>query len=173
MLHAAAARFLMFAMGFSIGENPAHRQTPTPYEEDGMVDWRIYALGSALFAALTAILAKVGVMDVDSNLATFVRTVVILALCALAVTVRGGWAWGSLSPRSIKMLSLSGIATGCSWLCYFKALQAGPASRVAPIDKLSVVFVVLLAVLILREPLTLKVGIGAVLITAGAVLMAI
>ena len=138
-----------------------------------MVDWRIYALGSALFAALTAILAKVGVVNVDSNLATFVRTVVILALCALAVTIRGGWAWGALSPRSIKMLSLSGIATGCSWLCYFKALQAGPASRVAPIDKLSVVFVVLLAVLFLREPLTLKVGIGAMLFTAGAVLLAI
>jgi transporter family protein len=98
---------------------------------------------------------------------------VILALCALAVTIRGGWAWGTVSPRSLKMLSLSGIATGFSWLCYFKALQAGPASRVAPIDKLSVVFVVLLAALFLREPLTLKVGVGAALITAGAILMAI
>ena len=138
-----------------------------------MVDWRIYALGSALFAALTAILAKIGVIDVDSNLATFVRTVVILALCSLAVTIRGGWAWETVSPRSLRMLTLSGVATGLSWLCYFKALQAGPASRVAPIDKLSVVFVVVLAALFLREPLTLKVGIGAVLITAGAVLMAI
>ena len=138
-----------------------------------MIDWRIYAIGSALFAALTALLAKVGVADIDSNLATFVRTVVILALCALAVTIRGGWAWGTVSPRSLRMLTLSGIATGLSWLCYFKALQAGPASRVAPIDKLSVVFVVLLAVLFLREPLTLKVGIGTVLITAGAVLMAV
>ena len=138
-----------------------------------MVDWRIYALGSALFAALTAILAKIGVIDVDSNLATFVRTVVILALCSLAVTIRGGWAWETVSPRSLRMLTLSGVATGLSWLCYFKALQAGPASRVAPIDKLSVVFVVLLAALFLREPLTLKVGIGAVLITAGAVLMAV
>lgn len=138
-----------------------------------MVDWRLYALGSALFAALTAILAKVGVIDVDSNLATFVRTVVILALCSLAVTIRGGWAWETVSPRSLRMLTLSGVATGLSWLCYFKALQAGPASRVAPIDKLSVVFVVLLAALFLREPLTLKVGIGAVLITAGAVLMAV
>jgi bacterial/archaeal transporter family protein len=138
-----------------------------------MVDWRIYALGSAVFAALTAILAKVGVIDVDSNLATFVRTVVILALCSLAVTIRGGWAWETLSPRSLRMLTLSGIATGLSWLCYFKALQAGPASRVAPIDKLSVVFVVLLAAFLLREPLTLKVGIGAALITAGAVLMAV
>jgi transporter family protein len=138
-----------------------------------MVDWRIYALGSAIFAALTAILAKVGVIDVDSNLATFVRTVVILALCSLAVTIRGGWVWETVSPRSLRMLTLSGVATGLSWLCYFKALQAGPASRVAPIDKLSVVFVVLLAALFLREPLTLKVGIGAVLITAGAVLMAV
>jgi transporter family protein len=138
-----------------------------------MVDWRVYAIGSALFAALTAVLAKVGVADIDSNLATFVRTVVILALCALVVTIRGGWAWEAVSPRSLRMLTLSGIATGLSWLCYFKALQAGPASRVAPIDKLSVVFVVLLAVLFLREPLTPKVGIGAVLITAGAVLMAV
>lgn len=138
-----------------------------------MIDWRIYALGSAVFAALTAILAKIGVIDVDSNLATFVRTVVILALCSLAVTIRGGWAWETVSPRSLRMLTLSGVATGLSWLCYFKALQAGPASRVAPIDKLSVVFVVLLAALFLREPLTLKVGIGAVLITAGAVLMAV
>jgi transporter family protein len=133
----------------------------------------MYALGSALFAALTAVLAKLGVVDVDSNLATFVRTVVILGLCALTITVRGSWAWSTLSPRSLRMLTLSGIATGLSWLCYFKALQAGPASRVAPIDKLSVVFVVLLASLFLREPLTLKVGIGAALITAGAVLMAI
>jgi transporter family protein len=138
-----------------------------------MVDWRVYAIGSALFAALTAVLAKVGVADIDSNLATFVRTVVILALCALAVTIRGGWAWEAVSPRSLRMLTLSGIATGLSWLCYFKALQAGPASRVAPIDKLSVVFVVLLAALFLHEPLTPKVGIGAVLITAGAVLMAV
>jgi bacterial/archaeal transporter family protein len=138
-----------------------------------MVDWRIFAIGSALFAALTAILAKLGVVDVDSNLATFVRTVVILALCALVVTMRGGWAWGTLSTRSLWLLTLSGVATGLSWLCYFKALQAGPASRVAPIDKLSVVFVVLLAALFLREPLTLKVGIGAALITAGAVLMAV
>ena len=138
-----------------------------------MIDWRVYALGSAVFAALTAILAKVGVVGVDSNLATFVRTVVILALCALAVTVRGGWAWETVSPRSLRMLTFSGVATGLSWLCYFKALQAGPASRVAPIDKLSVVFVVLLAALFLREPLNAKVGIGAMLITAGAVLMAL
>jgi transporter family protein len=138
-----------------------------------MIDWRVYALGSAVFAALTAILAKVGVVGVDSNLATFVRTVVILALCALAVTIRGRWAWETVSPRSLRMLTLSGVATGLSWLCYFKALQTGPASRVAPIDKLSVVFVVLLAALFLREPLNAKVGIGAVLITAGAILMAL
>lgn len=138
-----------------------------------MVDWRLYALGSALFAALTAILAKIAVVDVDSNLATFIRTVVILAICALVVTARGGWELGTLSARSIRMLTFSGMATGLSWLCYFKALQAGPASRVAPIDKLSVVFVVALAVVFLREPLTLKVGAGALLITAGAILMAV
>ena len=138
-----------------------------------MIDWRIYALGSAVFAALTAVLAKVGVVDIDSNLATFVRTLVILALCAAAVTIRGRWGWQTVSPRSLRMLTLSGIATGLSWLCYFKALQSGPASRVAPIDKLSVVFVVLLAALFLREPLTVKLGVGAALITAGAVLMAL
>lgn len=138
-----------------------------------MVDWRVYALGSALFAALTAVSAKIGVAGVDSNLATFVRTLVILGICALAVTVRGGWVFASLSPRSLRMLALSGVATGLSWLCYFKALQTGPASRVAPVDKLSVVFVVLLAAVFLREPLTVKVGLGALLITAGAVLMAI
>jgi len=98
---------------------------------------------------------------------------VILTLCALVVTMRGGWAWGTVSPRSLKMLSLSGIATGLSWLCLLQGAAAGPASRVAPIDKLSVVFVVVLAALFLREPLTLKVGVGAVLITAGAILMAI
>ena len=137
-----------------------------------MLDWRIYALGSALFAALTAVLAKIGVADIDSNLATVVRTAVILLLCALVVTLRGGWDLQSVSARAVRMLTLSGIATGLSWLCYFKALQLGPASRVAPIDKLSVVFVVLLAAAMLREPLTLKVGLGAALITAGAVVMA-
>jgi len=138
-----------------------------------MIDWRLYAIGSAFFAALTALLAKVGVADVDSNLATFIRTVVILGLSALVVSVRGGWALQTLSGRSLTFLALSGIATGMSWLCYFKALQAGPASRVAPIDKLSVVFVVLLAGALLHEQLTFKVGIGALLITAGAVLMAV
>jgi transporter family protein len=138
-----------------------------------MIDWRIYALGSALFAALTAILAKIAVVEVDSNLATFIRTVVILVLCALAVTVRGGWDFATLSARSLRLLTFSGIATGLSWLCYFKALQAGPASRVAPIDKLSVVLVVVMAAVFLREPLTLKVVAGALLITAGAILMAV
>jgi transporter family protein len=138
-----------------------------------MLDWRLYALGSAFFAALTAILAKIGIVDIDSNLATVVRTAVILVLCALVVTLRGGWDLSSVSPRAVRMLTFSGIATGLSWLCYFKALQLGPASRVAPIDKLSVVFVVILAAFALHEPLTLKVGIGAALITAGAVLMAL
>lgn len=157
-------------MADSIGENPP----PLPGEEKKFViDWRIYALGSALFAALTAVLAKIAVVEVESNLATFIRTIVILAICALAVAVRGGWDLGSVSPRSLRLLTLSGIATGLSWLCYFKALQTGPASRVAPIDKLSVVFVVLLAAVFLREPLTPKVGVGALLITTGAVLMAI
>lgn len=138
-----------------------------------MNDWRLYAVGSAIFAALTALLAKVGIVDVDSNVATFIRTLVILALTALVVSVRGGWSLGLPPVRSLALLTLSGIATGLSWLCYFRALQAGPASRVAPIDKLSVVFVVLLAAAFLHERITIKTGIGALLITAGAVLMAI
>jgi bacterial/archaeal transporter family protein len=138
------------------------------------LDWRAFALASAFFAALTAIFGKVGVSDMNSDLATFLRTLVILLVTALLIWSRDEWQRpGNLSLKSVSFLILSGIATGLSWLCYYRALQMGPASRVAPIDKLSVVLVVLFAMLFLGERLTWKVGLGSVLITAGAILMAI
>jgi transporter family protein len=137
-------------------------------------DWRVFAVGSAIFAALTAIFGKVGVSEINSDLATFLRTLVILSVTALLIWARHEWQRpDSLSPKGVAFLVLSGIATGLSWLCYYRALQTGPASRVAPIDKLSVVLVVLFAVSFLGERLTWKVGLGSILVTAGAVLMAL
>jgi transporter family protein len=138
------------------------------------MDWRAFAIGSAFFAALTAIFGKIGVSEINSNLATFLRTLVILLVTAMLVSVRHEWQRpDSMSPKGVLFLVLSGIATGMSWLCYYRALQTGPASRVAPIDKLSVVFVVVFAVLFLGDRLSWKVGLGGVLITLGAVLMAL
>lgn len=135
------------------------------------IDWRFFALGSAFFAALTAIFGKVGVSDINSDLATFYRTIVILGVSALLVSARHEWqAPGTLSYKALSYLVLSGLATGLSWLCYFRALQMAPASRVAPIDKLSVVLVVIFAVLVLGEHLTWKVGIGSLLIAGGVIL---
>jgi bacterial/archaeal transporter family protein len=137
-------------------------------------DWRLFALGSAFFAALTAIFGKVGVSEINSDLATFLRTLVILLVAALLICARHEWQRpDSLSTKGVVFLVLSGVATGLSWLCYYRALQTGPASRVAPIDKLSVIFVVLFAVSFLGERLSWKVGLGGILITAGAVLMAL
>jgi transporter family protein len=138
------------------------------------LDWKAFAGLSALFAALTAIFGKLGVADINSNLATFLRTLVVLAVSALLVSARGEWQMPArLSARGFLFLALSGVATGLSWLCYYRALQTGPASRVAPIDKLSVVIVVALAVVFLGERLTWKVGIGAGLVSAGAMLIAL
>jgi transporter family protein len=136
--------------------------------------WQAYALGSAFFAALTAILAKVGVKGVNSNYATFIRTIVILFVLILFLSLRNEWQRsGSLSVRTLLFLCLSGVATGLSWLCYFRALQLGPASRVAPVDKLSVVITMLLAAFLLGEKLGAKQIIGGVLIALGSLLMAI
>jgi transporter family protein len=136
------------------------------------LDWRAYAFGSALFAALTAIFGKVAVSEINSDLATFLRTVVILGITGLIVWARNEWQpWQDLSPKGLLFLILSGAATGLSWLCYYHALQLGPASRVAPIDKLSVVFVVLFAVTFLGEPLSWKTGIGTCLVALGAFVM--
>lgn len=137
-------------------------------------DWRAYAFGSALFAALTAIFGKVGVTELNSDLATLIRTVVVLGVSALLVWARGEWQRpDAVSPKGMIFLVLSGIATGLSWLCYYRALQLAPASRVAPIDKLSVVFVVIFAIAFLGEQLTWKVGIGAAFVAVGAIIMAI
>ena len=136
-------------------------------------DWRLYAVGSAVFAALTAVFGKFAVSGMNSDLATFLRTVIVLLLLAAVVWLRQEWQRPEdLSLKGLVFLGLSGAATGLSWLCYYRALKLGPASRVAPIDKLSVVFVVLLSVAFLGERLTWKGGIGAALITIGAVLMA-
>lgn len=138
------------------------------------MDWRVLALGSAFFAALTAIFGKVGVSEMNSDLATFFRTLVILLITALLISARHEWQQPDhLSIKGIVFLILSGVATGLSWLCYYRALQLGPASRVAPIDKLSVVFVVLIAISFLGERLTWKVGLGAALVALGAALMAL
>lgn len=138
------------------------------------MNWLHWSLLSAFFAGLTAILAKLGVAGVDSNLATAVRTTVVLVFAWAVVLATGaGGAVTELSRRTWLFLAASGVTTGLSWLCYFRALQLGDASRVAPVDKLSVVFVLVLAALFLREPLTLKTGLGAALITAGSVLMAL
>ena len=135
--------------------------------------WLFWALLSALFAAATALLAKVGVAGIDSNLATAIRTSVILLFTwAIAIGLEKHHGLAEISRRSWIFLVLSGICTGLSWLCYFRALQLGPASSVAPVDKLSVVLVILGAWLFLGEHLTpLKIA-GGSLITIGAVILA-
>lgn len=134
--------------------------------------WKVYALLAALFAALTAIFAKVGVRDVNSNTATAIRTAVVLLLTWGIVIFSGGLRQvRTITGHTWLFLVLSGLATGLSWLFYFKALSVGPVSRVAPVDKLSVVFTILLAFIFLREPMTWRVALGAVLITAGSIVM--
>src|ERR1700761_8620952 len=139
-----------------------------------MNNWMVWAVFSALFAAATAILAKMGVAHVDSNLATAVRTTVVLVMAwAIALGFGAHRGLAQLDRRSVLFLSASGIATGFSWLCYFRALALGPASKVAPIDKLSVVFVILLAWPLLGETMTLGKAIGGSLIAIGAVVLGI
>lgn len=138
-----------------------------------MPSWQAWALLSAGFAALTAIFAKVGVANVPSDAATFVRTVVILAIVGAILVVTGqASALAAITPRSHFFLVLSGLATGASWLCYFRALALGDAARVAPIDKLSVVLVALFAVLFLGERLAPANLLGIVLIAAGTIVVA-
>ena len=134
--------------------------------------WMILAILSAVFAALTSILAKVGIEGVNSNLATAIRTFVVLLLAwgmVFLTDAQGGL--GSISRRSWIFLILSGLATGGSWLCYYKALQIGEASKVVPIDKMSVVITLVLAFVFLHEKVTTKSVIGCILITAGTLLM--
>jgi transporter family protein len=136
------------------------------------MSWLFWALLSAGFAGLTAVLAKVGVKDVDSNLATAIRTVVILVFAWSVALVRNTQALATVSPRTWLFLVLSGLATAASWLCYFRALQLGEASRVAPVDKLSVVVAMILAALFLRENLTWQHWLGGTLIVIGTVVVA-
>ena len=136
--------------------------------------WKLFALLSALFAGLTAVLAKVGVKDIPSNLATLIRTFVVLIFTLFLVILRQEWQNPLvLSRKSLVFLVFSGLATALSWLCYYRALQAGPASLVAPIDKLSVVFAVLLSVLFLGERLNVYGWTGIFLIVAGTLLVAL
>ena len=135
-------------------------------------NWIGWALLSAIFAAATALLAKVGVAHVDSNLATALRTsVVVVFAWAIAIGLGKHGEIRSLDRRTILFLALSGLATGLSWLCYFRALQLGPASRVAPLDKLSVPLVMVFAWLLLGEKINAAAVFGGVLITAGAIVM--
>jgi bacterial/archaeal transporter family protein len=139
-----------------------------------MSSWIVWALLSAVFAALTAIFAKVGVAGINPDLATFIRTIVIAAVLAVILTARGLFrSMEGITPHTYLFLVLSGLATGASWLCYFRALQLGDAARVAPIDKLSVVLVAIFGVIILGEHLDFTAWLGVALIGSGAVLIAL
>jgi transporter family protein len=138
-----------------------------------LLPWQLWALLSAAFAAFTAIFAKVGVENVNSDFATFVRTIVILLALAAILAGTGQWQpWGSVSGRSYPFLVLSGLATGGSWVCYFRALKLGDAARVATIDELSVVLVALFGAAFPGERLSLPNWLGVAFIAAGAVLVA-
>jgi bacterial/archaeal transporter family protein len=138
-----------------------------------VASWIIWALLSAAFAALTAIFAKIGVENVNSDLATFIRTVVVIVVLGGILAVRGLFQpITSISGRTYLFLALSGLATGASWLCYFRALQLGDASRVAPIDKLSVVLVALCGVAFLGEKLSAYNWLGVLMIASGVILIA-
>ena len=142
--------------------------------EFGVQSWLFWALLSAVFAALTAIFAKLGIADINADMATFIRTIVVVVLLGVMVVATGKFqSLGKISPRVWFFLLLSGFATGASWVCYFRALKIGDAARVAPIDKLSVVLVAVIGVGFLGEHLSLQGWAGIVLIAFGAALVAI
>jgi transporter family protein len=135
--------------------------------------WQFWAVLSAIFAALTAIFAKVGVANVNADFATFVRTIIILLVLAAILSATGEWQNpATISSRTYLFLALSGLATGASWICYFRALQVGDAARVAPIDKLSVVLVAVFGTVFLSEKLSVANWLGVALIAGGAILVA-
>jgi transporter family protein len=139
-----------------------------------MNNWFVWALLSAIFAALTAILAKVGVSDVNPNLATAIRTSVILVITwALAFATSGKSDWAALTTRTWIFLAASGCMTGLSWLCYFRALKLGDVHKVAPVDKLSVALAIILAVIFLGEKVKTQEAIGAVMIVLGVIVMVV
>jgi len=134
--------------------------------------WQLFALGSAFFAGLTALFGKLGVSAINSNLATFIRTIIILAITAGILSIRNEWERPNLiTPNTWLFLFLSALATGFSWLCYYRALQLGPVSKVAPIDKLSVVFAILFGVIFIGEQLTFPAAIGGLLIISGTIMI--
>jgi bacterial/archaeal transporter family protein len=135
--------------------------------------WQVWAAMAAVFAALTAIFAKVGVQDINSDLATFIRTIVILVVLGVILLAMGEFrSLPSMTPRTAIFLVLSGMATGASWICYFRALKIGNAAQVAPVDKLSVVLVAIFGVLFLGERLSGLNWVGVALVGAGAILVA-
>jgi transporter family protein len=139
-----------------------------------LTQWQFWAVLSAIFAALTAIFAKIGVENINSDFATFIRTLVVLGALALILSATNQWqSVASVSYRTYVFLVLSGCATGASWICYFRALKLGDAARVAPIDKLSVVLVALFGVFILGEHLSALSWLGVGLIAAGAIIVAL
>ncbi|MEB2844304.1 EamA family transporter [Rhizobiales bacterium RZME27] len=138
-----------------------------------LLSWQFWAVMSAIFAALTAVFAKVGIENINSDFATFIRTIVILVVLAAILSIIGGWQpINTISTKTWVFLVLSGLATGASWLCYFRALKLGDAARVAPIDKMSVVLVAVFGVTFLGEKLSLPNWLGICLIATGAVLVA-
>ncbi|HEY2627673.1 MAG TPA: EamA family transporter [Usitatibacter sp.] len=135
-------------------------------------NWFVWALGSAVFAALTAIFAKIGIAGVDSDLATLIRTVVILVVLSIFVYATGKWSDPlALSGKTLGFLVLSGLATGASWVCYFRALKIGDASKVAPVDKLSLLLVAIFAVIFLGERPSLREWSGIALVGAGVLVL--
>jgi transporter family protein len=137
------------------------------------MDWKLLALGSAIFAGMTSVLGKLGVKDVPSNLATLIRTTAIFPLLITLVTVRREWdGLKTLSGHTITFLILSGLATGLSWMCYYRALQLGPASLISPIDKLSMVVAIVLSIIFLGERLSPTQWFGVMLMITGALFVA-
>lgn len=150
-------------------------QKKEEHENKGLVRnrlWMLYAFGAAIFASLTSILGKIGIQDINSNLGTAIRTIVVLLMAWLVVFITGKQKTiKSIDKKSWLFLTLSGIATGASWLCYYRALQTGPASVVVPIDKLSILVTIAFSYFILREKLTWKSAVGLVLIAGGTLLL--
>jgi len=137
------------------------------------MNWKLLAVGSAVFAGMTAVLGKIGVRGIPSNLATLIRTLAIVPFLILIVTTRGEWAaLPTLTGHTVLFLVLSGVATGISWMCYYRALQLGPASLISPIDKLSMVVAIFLSIIFLRERLSIGQWLGVSFMIFGALLVA-
>jgi transporter family protein len=139
-----------------------------------MATWLVYGMGAAFFAGLTALFGKMGVENINSNMATFIRTIVVLVVSAIFLSITSDWQRvDKLSTRTVIFLILSGIATGLSWLCYYHALKNGAVAQVAAVDKLSIIFAIVLAAIFLGESLTWYTVCGGILIAAGCIVMII